>query len=119
MAHRIPHDPVLPERAAGQERSLTAYDQRRGTSNAAIWCPIGSLTAKDINKLVDSVLNYGDQTVGPGSALGAAVRCGGFARAGIASSESLPRQIIRKKIDELVQYRAVPDRATCRRLPAP
>jgi len=67
-----------------------------------------SLTAKDIDKLVRfEVLNYGDQATGPGvrgRAQQSKVRWDLLERRIASSEKAYQRQIIRKKIDELVQY---------------
>jgi DGQHR domain-containing protein len=67
-----------------------------------------SLTAKDIDKLVRfEVLSYGDQGSGPGvrgSARQSKVRWDLLERRIASSEKAYQRQIIRKKIDELVQY---------------
>src|SRR5262249_7689101 len=67
-----------------------------------------SLTAKDIDKLVRfEVLSYGEQGTQPGvrgSARQSKVRWDLLERRIAASDKAYQRQIIRKKIDELVQY---------------
>jgi DGQHR domain-containing protein len=68
-----------------------------------------SLTAKDIDKLVRfEVLSYGDQSSGGpgvrGSARQSKVRWDLLERRIASSEKAYQRQIIRKKIDELVQY---------------
>ncbi len=67
-----------------------------------------SLTAKDIDKLVRfEVLSYGDQGSAPGvrgSARQSKVRWELLERRIAASDKAYQRQIIRKKIDELVAY---------------
>src|SRR5689334_14633591 len=67
-----------------------------------------SLTAKDIDKLVRfEVLSYGDQGSAPGvrgSARQSKVRWDLLERRIASSEKAYQRQIIRKKIDELVSY---------------
>ena len=66
-----------------------------------------SLTAKDIDKLVRfEVLNYGEQTANGvrGSARQSKVRWDLLERRIASSEKAYQRQIIRKKIDELVGY---------------
>jgi DGQHR domain-containing protein len=67
-----------------------------------------SLTAKDIDKLVRfEVLSYGEQGAAPGvrgSAHQSKVRWDLLERRIAASEKAYQRQIIRKKIDELVSY---------------
>ena len=67
-----------------------------------------SLTAKDIDKLVRfEVLSYGEQGTAPGvrgSARQSKVRWDLLERRIASSEKAYQRQIIRKKIDELVQY---------------
>src|SRR5580765_1599942 len=67
-----------------------------------------SLTAKDIDKLVRfEVLNYGDQAPGQGArgrAQQSKVRWDLLERRIASSEKAYQRQIIRKKIDELVSY---------------
>ena len=67
-----------------------------------------SLTAKDIDKLVRfEVLNYGEQGTAPGvrgSARQSKVRWDLLERRIASSEKAYQRQIIRKKIDELVAY---------------
>jgi DGQHR domain-containing protein len=67
-----------------------------------------SLTAKDIDKLVRfEVLNYSDQGKAPGvrgAARQSKVRWDLLERRIASSEKAYQRQIIRKKIDELVQY---------------
>ena len=67
-----------------------------------------SLTAKDIDKLVRfEVLSYGEQANGPnvrGAARQSKVRWDLLERRIASSEKAYQRQIIRKKIDELVQY---------------
>ena len=72
-----------------------------------------SLTAKDIDKLVRfEVLNYGEQGTAPGvrgSARQSKVRWDLLERRIASNEKAYQRQIIRKKIDELVAVlRAVP-----------
>jgi len=88
----------------------TPNDQRRCDPDAAVWRAVlpGALTAEDIDKLVRfEVLSYGDS----GSSQSVAAREGAIQgeldllERRIASSEkAYQRQIIRRKIDELVQY---------------
>ena len=67
-----------------------------------------SLTAKDIDKLVRfEVLNYGEQGTAPGvrgSSHQSKVRWDLLERRIASNEKAYQRQIIRKKIDELVQY---------------
>jgi len=67
-----------------------------------------SLTAKDIDKLVRfEVLNYGEQAAGPGvrgSTRQSKVRWDLLERRIASSEKAYQRQIIRRKIDELVAY---------------
>jgi len=67
-----------------------------------------SLTAKDIDKLVRfEVLSYGEQAAGPGvrgSTRQSKVRWDLLERRIASSEKAYQRQIIRKKIDELVAY---------------
>jgi len=67
-----------------------------------------SLTAKDIDKLVRfEVLSYGEQAAGPGvrgAARQSKVRWDLLERRIASSEKAYQRQIIRKKIDELVAY---------------